>query len=164
MMLSILVASAVIGGAQPAQPEAAPQVTEAERARREAARDRVQYEALIREIRKIDRRYDDAVNAAMSEARQAEDGQASLTGQADLLALRDRRDRLTNRLMLLSLRHGWQTPDFDAAPADIEDDSAQGKKQIFAASTAVLQERFEREAEHAARLVHLPVVPLIVER
>jgi hypothetical protein len=134
-------------------------------ARDAEVRDRVQYRTLFRQIRDLDREYERAVESAMGEARDSETGEASLASQADLLALRDKRDRLMNRLMLLSLRHGWEMPDFNTGERGEEGGAHDDEvREIFSASSNVLRARFAEEARAAARLVELPIVPLIVER
>jgi hypothetical protein len=167
MIAMTVIVAALLGGAQPVGPDQEPErppVTEAQRLRQQEARDRVRCRALVREIRELDEEHERTVSGAMDRARGADDGRASLADQADLLALRDRRDRLMNRLTLLTLRHGWDMPDLDAQDAAPDADGAGGTHEVFAAGAAVLRARFAAEAARAARLVELPVAPLIVER
>ena len=119
--------------------------------------DRGQYNRLINEVKRIDAEYAQIVNKGMEEARRG-DGQASLETQAQIISLRNKRDRTMNRLMVIALRWGWEVPDFNAP---VEGQAARvltEKEQVFAAAGQILQNRFEKESQVIARSLVLPVI------
>ncbi len=95
-----------IGPPARAQNTTPPAVTSAEQA------DRALLYRLIRQVRRIDRDSEELMLQAMAEARN-NGGSAEPETKARILSLRDERDRLFSRLLILSMRHGWEIPDFD---------------------------------------------------
>ena len=75
---------------------------------RDIAADKVRYQNLCRDIKVIDADHAKAMKQAVSETEK--DGSASLETKSRLLSLRDRRDRLVDRVTLIALRHGWKIP------------------------------------------------------
>lgn len=120
--------------------------------------DQVVYRQLARDIQRIDRQYAKVLETAKAEARNS--GKQNLELEAELLGLRDRRDRSMDRLMLLALRHGWEIPDFtpDASPS-----RASGKEAIFAGSRTIIREEMKREADEIASELWLGVITLPAE-
>ncbi len=123
--------------------------------RREA--DLVTYNRLLQEYKQVDRDYAQAVDKAMIQARRS-GGQAHLETMAAILSFRDRRDRLTARLIVLSLRHGWDlpasTPGGTVRPASVPT----GREQVFRPAERIIKSRFADEALRVARAIKLPVI------
>ncbi len=119
--------------------------------------DRVTFNRLIQQIQRTDVDYAKAMQVGMEEARQA-DGSPSATTQADLLSLRDQRDRLMNRLVLISVRHGWDIPDFNTPAVQQHMTIVTEKDRIFAPAQDAIKSRFKQEAIEIASKLTLPVI------
>ncbi len=119
--------------------------------------DLVTYNRLLTQVKRIDRDYTQTLNRAMRQAR-TNGGQSDLKTLADLLALRDNRDRVMARLTILGLRHGWDLPDsqsaFSAAPIQVRTAS----QQVFEPAEQIIKARFAEEAEQIAAVIKLPVI------
>jgi len=120
--------------------------------------DRSRYEGLLREIRKIDAEYSQVLKKAMEEAKEKDNGSASLETKSRLLALTEKRDRTINRLTILSLRHGWEMPDTSTPEAteQIPDE----RQRVFEPAEQIIKDTFSKEASRIAKTVALPLVPL----
>lgn len=120
--------------------------------------DRSRYEGLLRDIRKIDAEYSQILKKAMQEAKEKDNGSASLETKSRLLALTEKRDRAINRLTILSLRHGWEMPDTSTpeATAQIPDE----RQRVFEPAEQIIKDTFSKEASRIAQTVTLPLVPL----
>jgi len=118
--------------------------------------DRTVYRQLIRELKRIDREYAQLLDAALDEARRG--GAPDLEREAELLSLRDKRDRTTDRLVLSALRHGWEVPDL--SPAEAGEARPTGKAQVFEGSRAIIRAELTDEAEQIAAEVWLPVISM----
>ena len=122
-------------------------------------KDKVRYRSLTRQIREIDRKYNQILKVAMDEAHGSESGEASLETQAELLALKGQRDRLNDRVTVLALRHGWDLPGLDVNKDDGRTASS-GTEEVFAASAAIVRQGFVRDAREIAGRIELPVITL----
>jgi hypothetical protein len=125
-------------------------------ARRQA--DLVTYNRLLTQVKQIDRDYTQTLNRAMRQAR-ASGGQSDLSTLADLLALRDNRDRVMARLTMLGLRHGWDLPDSQSAFSTKEIKLKTASEQVFEPAEQIIKARFAEEAEQIAAAIKLPVIP-----
>ena len=119
--------------------------------------DLVTYNRLLTQVKHIDRDYTLTLNRAMRQAR-AHSGQSDLKTLADLLSLRDNRDRVMARLTILGLRHGWDLPHsqsaFSTAPIQVRTAS----QQVFEPAEQIIKARFAEEAEQIAAVIKLPVI------
>ena len=122
--------------------------------------DRSVYNRLIQQVRQTDAESAQAVGKAMQEARESTAGKASLEIQSQILALRNRRDRLMNRLLIVALRWGWETPDFNQ-PSDVKNGSAPTEsEQVFEPADQIITARFAVESRKIAARLVLPVVTI----
>lgn len=131
------------------------------------AEERATYRKLVRDIRRIDREYEGMLSASIEEAKGSESGSVGLERQAELINLRDERDRLLQRLQLLSLRHGWDMPDFEAgseATDEAGEDRLSEKEQVFASAADEIRTRAAQEARMIAERISLPITPVLVPR
>jgi hypothetical protein len=113
---------------------------------------------LIRQVRRIDRDTEELMNKAMSEARD-NGGSADPSTKARLLSLRDERDRLFSRMLILSMRHGWEIPDLDK-PTVSKSSRQEAEQSVFGAIDTLVNRRFAAEARRMAATLPLPVVSL----
>ena len=122
--------------------------------------DRSVYNRLIRQVRQTDAESAQVVGKAMREARESTAGKASLETQSQILALRNRRDRLMNRLLVVSLRFGWEVPDFNQ-PSNVQNGSAPTEsEQIFEPAEQIISARFAVESRKIASRLVLPVITI----
>lgn len=132
------------------------------------AEERASYRKLVRDIRKIDREYERLLSESIDEAKGSESGSVSLERQAELINLRDQRDRLLQRLQLLALRHGWDMPDFEAGTesggGEGDEDRLTEKEQVFASAADEIRTRAASEARMIAQRISLPITPVFVAR
>ncbi|MEM0983710.1 MAG: hypothetical protein AAGI17_07165 [Planctomycetota bacterium] len=134
------------------------------------ASERAKYRRLERDIRKIDFDYEKLLQKSIEDAQNSEDGEVSLERQAELINLRDERDRLLNRLQLLALRHGWDLPDFSNnfgsgnAAGEGGEPRMTEKEQVFASAANEIRSRASEEAMIIARRIPLPITPVVVPR
>ena len=119
--------------------------------------DRVTFNRLLQQIQRVDADYADAMEVGMDEARQS-DGTPGAATQADLLSLRDQRDRLMNRLVLISVRHGWDIPDINTPTTHKRVAVVTEKDRIFASARDAIKSRFKQEAIEIASKLTLPVI------
>lgn len=124
-------------------------------ARRQA--DLVTYNRLLTQVKHIDRDYTQTLNRAMRQAR-ANDGQSDLKTLADLLALRDNRDRVMAHLTILGLRHVWDLPDSQSAFSTAAIQVRTASQQVFEPAEQIIKARFAEEAEQIAAAIKLPVI------
>ena len=120
--------------------------------------DRALLYRLVRQVRRIDRDTDEIMNKAMAEARD-NDGKAHPETKAKMLSLRDERDRLFARMLILSMRHGWEIPAFDK-PTVQRSSRQEAEHSVFGAADELVKRRFRAEAKRIAEMVWLPVVSL----
>ncbi len=124
-------------------------------ARRQA--DLVTYNRLLTQVKHIDRDYTQTLNRAMRQAR-ANGGQSDLSTLANLLALRDNRDRVMARLTILGLRHSWDLPDSQSAFSTEAVQVRTASQQVFEPAEQIIKARFAEEAEQIAAAIKLPVI------
>ena len=141
-----------IGPPARAQNTTPPAVTSAEQA------DRALLYRLIRQVRRIDRDSEELMLQAMAEARN-NGGSAEPETKARILSLRDERDRLFSRLLILSMRHGWEIPDFDK-PTVSRSSRQEAQHSVFGAVDSMVNKRFAANARRIAATLSLPVVSL----
>lgn len=135
-----------------AQDTATPAVQSAEKA------DRALLNRLVRQVRRVDRDTEELMDKAMSEARD-NGGSADPATKARLLSLRDERDRLFSRMLILSMRHGWEIPDIDK-PTVGKSSRQEAEHSVFGAIDTLVNRRFAAEARRIAATLPLPVVSL----
>ena len=119
--------------------------------------DRVVYNQLSRELQRVHSQYAMAIRKGVAQA-QNNDGKASYSSKAQILALRDEFDRKMTRLTLIALRHGWEILDFKGGPRKEVTHTVSGKEQIFAPADALITEAFKYQAEQIAITIRLPVI------
>lgn len=128
---------------------------------REMAADKARYQNLMREIKAIEVDHARTLKQAMSETQAT--GAASLETKSRLLSLRDRRDRLIDRVTLIALRHGWKIPGTQMGqPA--EQEMPEGQRRIFEPADQMIRDRFAKHARAIVARVPLPVIPIESER
>ena len=120
--------------------------------------DRALLYRLIRQVRRIDRENEELMDRAMSEARD-NDGKANPETKARLLSVRDERDRLMARMLILSMRHGWEIPDIDK-PSVSTSSRQEAEDSVFGAVDVLVNRRFAMEARRIVATLPLPVVSL----
>ena len=147
-----IMCSLYIGSPARAQDTAPPRVTSTEQA------DRALLYRLIRQVRRIDRDSEELMIQAMAEAR-SNGGSAEPETKARILSLRDERDRIFARLLILSMRHGWEIPDFDT-PTVSRSSRHEAEKSVFGAADALVNQRFAADARRIAATLPLPVISL----
>jgi hypothetical protein len=120
--------------------------------------DRSRYEGLLREINKIDAEYKQILKKGMQEAKEKENGSASLETKSKIIALTEKRDRVINRLTILSLRHGWEMPNTNTpeTTTQIPDE----RQKVFEPAEQIIKGTFSKEASRIAKTVPLPLIPL----
>ena len=119
--------------------------------------DLVTYNRLLTQVKQIDGDYTQTLNRAMRQAR-ANGGQSDLSTLANLLALRDNRDRVMARLTMLGLRHGWDLPDSQSAFSTEAIQVPTASAQVFEPAEQIIKARFADEAEQIAAAIKLPVI------
>ncbi len=120
--------------------------------------DRAQLYRLVRQVRRIDRDSEQLMDQAMAEAR-SNGGSADPVTKARMLSLRDERDRLFSRMLILSMRHGWEIPDFDK-PTVNRSSRQESEQSVFGAIDVLVNRRFAADAMRLAATLPLPVVSL----
>ena len=120
--------------------------------------DRAQLYRLVRQVRRIDRDSEQLMEQAMAEAR-SNGGSADPVTKVRMLSLRDQRDRLFSRLLILSMRHGWEIPDFDK-PTVNRSSRQESEQSVFGAIDVLVNRRFAADAMRLAATLPLPVVSL----
>jgi len=113
---------------------------------------------LIRQVRRIDRDTEELMDKAMNEARN-NGGSADPMTKAHLLSLRDERDRLFSRMLILSMRHGWAIPAIDK-PIVSKSSRKEAEHSVFGAIDTLVNRRFAAEAKRIAATLPMPVVSL----
>lgn len=126
--------------------------------RKDATADKVRYQGLLREIRSAEADYHKVQNQAFAEAKN--EGKASLETKSTLLALSDKRRRILDRLLLLSLRHGWEIPDPEMPTASAASNVLNERERVFALADQLIKEKFAEEARRIAGRISLPVISL----
>ncbi len=147
-----IMCSLYIGSPARAQDTTPPRVTSTEQA------DRALLYRLIRQVRRIDRDSEELMIQAMAEAR-SNGGSAETDTKARILSFRDERDRIFARLLILSMRHGWEIPDFDK-PTVSRSSRHEAEQSVFGAADALVNRRFAADAKRIAATLPLPVVSL----
>jgi len=120
--------------------------------------DRALLYRLIRQVRRIDRDTQKLTEQAMNEARAA-NGEINAETKAQLLSLRDDRDRAFARMHVLSIRYGWEIPEFDKPTVEVSS-RQEAETSVFGAVDSMIKARFTAEAMRIAGMVQLPVVSL----
>ena len=100
--------------------------------------DRSRYQSLLREIQSVEADYQKLQNQAFVEAKTK--GDASLETKSRLLALSDKRQRIMDRLLLLSLRHGWDIPDPEMPAVSGTPQVLDEKQRIFAPADEIIKQ------------------------
>lgn len=121
------------------------------------AADRARYQGLLRDIKSVDAQYSKALRQALFETQN--DGKASLETKSQLLSLRDKRDRIINRITLIALRHGWEIPTGDQpdlSASRIPDE----RERVFEPAEQMIKDKFALDARRIAGRLNLPVIPI----
>ena len=113
---------------------------------------------LIRQVRRIDRNTDELMDKAMNEARNG-GGSAEPVTKAHLLSLRDERDRLFSRMLILSMRYGWAIPDINT-PTVSRSSRQEAEHSVFGAIDTLVNRRFAAEAKRIVATLPMPVISL----
>jgi len=113
---------------------------------------------LIRQVRRIDRDTEELMDKAMNEARNG-GGSAEPVTKAHLLSLRDERDRLFSRMLILSMRHGWAIPDINT-PTVSKSSRQEAADSVFGAIDTLVTRRFAAEARRIVDTLPMPVISL----
>lgn len=126
---------------------------------KETGADRAVYNRLVRELRTSHAELKAAYDDALAEAR-AGDGKARDDTKAKILALRDEIDRKTTRLLMVSVRHGWDVPDFssEADKKAVRPPAPASRRSVFLPVDGQIRSMLAREAAQIAARVHLPVI------
>ncbi len=122
--------------------------------------DLVNYNQLMHQVRQLDRDYSRVMAKAMDVAR-ANNGKADQVSMAELLSIRDKRDRLMTQLTMVALRHGWELPSTAPGSSEAEVSGAPRPPQqqaVFRPAEKLIQARFADEAGRIARRLRLPIV------
>ncbi len=153
-----LAAVGLCGAVATAQPAASPGETMGKADAVQA--DRAVYDRLLRAIREDRAALSRAYTSGVAEAR-ARGGQPPAARRAEILALRERIDRNSVRLMLVAGRHGWPVPETSAvAPAAgpvARNDDARAK---LVPPDPVISEVLSADARKLAGKLRLPVITL----
>jgi hypothetical protein len=149
--LTIVLLCSLFGGARASGQDEGPQAS-SEQA------DRALLYRLTRQVRRIDRETETLMSQAMAEARR-NDGKADAATKARLLSARDERDRLFSRMLILSMRHGWEIPDLDRSTVTTSS-REEAVNSVFGSIDVLVQRRFAAEARRIAARVRLPLVSL----
>lgn len=123
----------------------------------EKARDKATYDQMVGQIRQVEAQYNQVLAQAMKEARES-NGSAPLETQSKLIGLREKRDRLLDRLLIVSLRWGWDMPDMNAPAASADAPVRTQSDQVFEPAERVIKARFAVEAQRIAAAVKLPII------
>ena len=160
-VLRVSVALAVVGllGAiASAQPAASPGETTGKVDAVQA--DRAVYDRLLRGIREDRGALSRAYAGGVVEARQR-GGQPATARRAEILALRERIDRNSVRLMLVAGRHGWPVPEMSAvAPAAGSAAEVQDARTKLVPPDPVISEVLSADARKLAGRLRLPIITL----
>ena len=120
--------------------------------------DRAQLYRLVRQVRRIDRDSEQLMDQAMAEAR-GNGGSADPVTKVRMLSLRDQRDRLFSRLLILSMRHGWAIPDINT-PTVSKSSRQEATDSVFGAIDTLVNRRFAAEARRIVATLPMPVISL----
>ena len=128
---------------------------------RETSADRAVYNRLVRELRTTHANLKSAYDDALAEAR-AGDGKAHADTKATVLALRDEIDRKTTRLLMVSLRHGWDVPNFsaEAEKGRPRPPALTSRESVFRPVDGQVRALLAEDAVRIAAKVRLPVISL----
>lgn len=118
--------------------------------------DKARYRQLMRQIREIDSEYAGKLGEAVDESKHS--GDASLESKGELIELRDRRDRCMTRLMLISLRHGWEMPDVNHQNNTSGRIVQSEKERLFQAADNMILDAYSRQAQQIGRGIALPII------
>ena len=152
---SLLVSAA--HGMRPAEREqACPPATTV--AQVESHPDRVLFDQLARDVKTIDLQSHKLMDQALTEAR-GDNGHVDFETKARLLSMRDQRDRLHARLLILSARHDWVVPAFKTRTTKITN-TQETMDGVFGSIDVLVQRRLTLEAKHIVEMVPLPVVSM----
>ncbi len=157
-LVFIAVLTCSLFAAPPAMAQDAASPSQAPVVQSTAQADRAMLYRLVRQVRRIDRDSEQLMDQAMAEAR-TNGGSADPVTKARILSLRDQRDRLFSRMLILSMRHGWEIPDFDK-PTVNASSRQESEQSVFGAIDVLVNRRFAADARRLAATLPLPVVSL----
>lgn len=116
------------------------------------------FEAMRREILRIDSNISKQTAKALDEARTG-GGQADPETVAQLLSMRDQRDRVFNRMLVLSTRYGFEMPNM-SPESRAEENTRRPPTNPFEPLQAQLRSQIRAEAILLATSVRMPVISL----
>ena len=124
----------------------------------DSAADRTKYRSLVREVRSVEAEYTKIQDLAVREVKT--NGDATLETKSRLQSLENQRGRIMDRLLLLSLRYGWDIPDRSMPIGESAQPSTEDRDRIFAPADEIIKKRFVEEARKIASRVRLPIISL----
>jgi len=119
---------------------------------------RADFESMRREILRIDSNISKQTAKALNEARTG-GGQADPETVAQLLSMRDQRDRVFNRMLVLSTRYGFEMPNM-SPESRAEENTRRPPTNPFEPLQAQLRSQIRAEAILLATSVRMPVISL----
>ena len=123
---------------------------------RDSITDKTKYRSLVREIRSVEMDYAKTQNQAVNEVKR--DGSASLDTKSSLQSIEGKRNRIMDRLLMLSLRYGWDIPDRNMPIDKPVSDPADDRDRIFASADEIIKKKFVKEAREIAGRIKLPLI------
>ena len=120
--------------------------------------DRQLFDRLARDMKQIDMQSSELMDKAVSAARR-DSGHVTLETKARLLSMRDQRDRLHARLLILSARHDWAVPELKTRTVKITN-AKEINDRVFSSIDVLVRRRLTLEAAHIVERVTLPVVSM----
>jgi hypothetical protein len=121
-------------------------------------KDRSTYNKLVRQIRVARSKLADLERKAVAKAHD-NGGTAPDPIKAEILSVQDDIDRKTNRLELITLRHGWEMPDFENDQGKTGTvDALASREAVFGPVDRMVQRAMHREATQLAATVYLPII------
>jgi hypothetical protein len=119
--------------------------------------DKARYNKLLHDFKAVNTERANILNQAVSEAKK--DGQASLETKSHLLALSEKRDRTYNRLVILSLRHGFELPKVAESGSEATETKDE-KDRVFEPADQMIKQIFAQEAKQIASNITLPLISI----
>ena len=120
--------------------------------------DKTKYRSLLREIKTVEAEYTVVQSQAVKEVKR--DGSAALETKSRLQGLEDKRNRIMDRLLLLSLRYGWDIPDRNMPTDQSVNEPTDERDRIFAPADEIIKKMFVKEAREIAGKIQLPLISI----
>ena len=120
--------------------------------------DRVLFDRLADDVGRLEMQARQLSRSALRQAR-GEYGHVDMETKARLLSLRDRRDSLHARMLILSSRHGWVVPQLKRLPVKVTS-VQESVDSVFGSIDVLVRRQLTDEALQIVERVHLPVVSM----